>query len=251
MLVRARISHFDDEEFILLLPKSLGTKDRTIMNFPATPIKWDHTEGGNEIRGAHTIEGDVSFEVKATARADRVEIRVEVENLSNEALQDLWLFTFLAPHGAPSFQDVTGERTLFPMDGAVISVSEAPWPESETPHMAVFPARGNAERLPQQLRDLNVESAGRSTGGWMLAERSTGDGFVAIVSPNPLFLFRNQEISSLHAAPLLGDVPPGGKVVVRYWNLFGEGDREEALQAVEEASVELARTGLTPVSIND
>lgn len=191
------------------------------MNFPLQPIHWSAPESDGSIRGSYHEEGRFAFEAKVTPSPGVVSMLVDVTNLSGEVMEGAWLFTFLAPHGAPAFHDPKGERTYLSVEGRATPLAEIPWPESPRPELAAFPAMTLPQSLPDQVRGLNVEASTRPGEGWMIATNEDATASIAHVSPNPIFLFRNREISSLHVAPGLGDIAPGATARVEMRALFG------------------------------
>lgn len=201
------------------------------MNFPQDSISWSPATEAGAFEGRHTSAGRFHFQAHVSPATDGVAIRVEVANLSDEALPAAWLFTFLAPHGAPAFLDPSGERTYLPVKGVPTPISDLQWPDSSMPDLAAFPVSNAPADLPAQVLGLNVTADTRPDEGWMVAGNEAKTAYIAYVSPSPLFLFRNRGISSLHVAPHLGDIPAGGSGTVRMRVLLGEGSIDDGIAA--------------------
>jgi hypothetical protein len=241
MLVRAALPHVENQVFTLLIPKTLGTADQVLMNFPATPVNWTWAPEESVWHARYAELDVVDFQARLTAGTNSITMSYEVRNDSDHPWQDVWIFTFLAPQGGEDYRDTRGERTYIPLDGQPTLLSTLEWPSDPegNPDHAVFPFKGRQSSLPALPRGLHAESPHQPTAGWMLTMNEEGDAFAALLTPNPLFLFRNRDLSSLHVAPLLGDLAPGQTGSATVIALFGAADTETALETVFDAYARL------------
>lgn len=229
MIVRIFWPAADDQWFILLVPKTLGTAHEILANHNQQPITWSRRIEGQDVEGVYLDDPRFNFRSRLRTEGPTVVFTAEVENTSTEALDGTWLFTFLAPHGAPDFLDPEGERTFFSLAGTPTALASVAWPVSTRGNVAVYPASSARRDLPRMLVDIDALADATPDEGWMLAMNSTGDAYIGYASPNPLFLFRNKDISSLHVAPLMGDIPPGESGKVEMHAFFGQGNLEAAI----------------------
>lgn len=240
MIVRIHWPEQDDQWFILLVPKTFGTVDDILTNHTFEPITWSDRIQGQDIDGVYLDDERFDFRSRVQAHGGKVVVTVEITNTSTEVLRDGWLFTFLAPHGAPEFHDPEGERTWFSIDGTPTALASLPWPESTRGDVAVYHTATAPTRLPDMMGGIGATATARPDEGWMVATNKAGDAFVAYASPRPLFLFRNRDLSSLHVAPHLGDIPPGETVTVTMHAIFGEGNPQDAISVARQHAAELS-----------
>ncbi|MCC5874736.1 MAG: hypothetical protein JJU11_00825 [Candidatus Sumerlaeia bacterium] len=242
MIVRIHWPDQQDQWFILLVPKTFGTVDEILTNHTFQPITWSHRIPGQDIDGVYLDDERFDFRSRVKVQGDMVVVDVEITNTSTEVLRDVWLFTFLAPHGAPDFHDPNGERTYFSLDGTPSPLASVPWPESNRGDVAVYHTATAPTRLPDMMGGIGATATARPDEGWMVATNKTGDAYIAYASPQPLFLFRNRDLSSLHVAPHLGDISPGETVSVTMHALFSTGNLEDGIEAARRHAAQLARS---------
>lgn len=233
MIVRAFVPSLGGEAFNLVVPKTIGSRELEFANdTPAHQVAWS----GPDRDGAWTAEFNPGASGRYTLvlapHADSVDMEMRVWNQSRVPWTEAWAFTFLAPVDPESrFADPHRDRTFVQRKGRPTPLAHLHEPRGPRPEITAY-LHERAGRVPF-LDALGQTSDDRIDGDWMVRVARGGDAWLAVAAPRALFGFNNRTISSLHAAPLMGTIPPGGSAVARARFHFGQGGLDEALARLE------------------
>lgn len=239
MVVRARVPYLEGQEFTFLLPKTIGEQRMEFVNHPYPAPDWS----GPDERGAVTCEWSpgvlIRYRIEMVPAVDYVDLHFEVQNLTDRPWEDVWMFTFLAPMGAPAFQDQAGERTWISVAGEPLRIAEGDWKPYPRPEMTFFYLREMEDTL-RFVDGFGQTSDTRPDAPWMISTNERGDAWFGMAMPEAAFVFRNKDISSIHVAPLFGNLGPGEIASVHGRAYFAKGSLESAVERIE-ADMELLK----------
>jgi hypothetical protein len=145
------------------------------------------------------------------------------ENVSGELLEKVSAFNCLNLCNTPLFRDLPLERTrVRNQNGSWVALQNVPKMLGTDTDKQYYPCVGGI--------DLKVRMASSQTTGWGIAPAVlSGDRIVvdsvdgkwtleSVVDGQVAYFFTNWEATDagcIHAAPLFGDVPPGGEAIAR------------------------------------
>jgi hypothetical protein len=215
------------QEFRIALPELLSDA-----NHPILP--WGFVSPKFEIRdNSACLVIELPDEVRVEARVhfgrDGIEADLTATNLSTHTWEKLNAFTCFACYKAGSFYDPELTRTYFPIEGnwkPLVELRPEHGPEN-SPYTFSPVARGPSLDELWVSRRLRGHETRRASQGCACVV-SADEGWVAgVMTGKAAYLFNNQKLTCLHAAPLMGTVPPGGSSVGRCTIFIFRGTLED------------------------
>ena len=235
MVIIATVPGLGGEQFNLVLPKTISCREMELVNdAPGFAIHWDEPEADGTLRGGWDGAAAGSYALVLRPAHDHLDVQLTVTNRTRVTWTDTWAFTFMAPRDpASSFVDPTRERILVPHGGGVASLARLDAPDGPRPEITFFLREGAGNPADQPfIHAMGQTSADRVDGDWMLLLNQAEDAWVAWSVPEAMFMFNHRGLSSIHVAPLLGDLAPGESATVELRAYFARGGREEALARI-------------------
>ena len=255
-----------DDWFLLMLPKTIGERKMSMVNFPDAKIAWEVFDGEQHdtpgMVRCRTFSGVlIEYSIELVPHSDYIEATLAIKNHTDYTWHEVWMFTLLAPHGAPDFTE-TGTDTPAgdikrnaPGSGRFVEVAGQPRELSEidrTP-MNLSPDSDNKRRellamLPEEkppqevvrfMRELDAMVMERSSGAWMAGVDTERQCWIGMVVPEPVFFFTNDEIRSLHVAPNFGTIGPGEESMMKVRFYIAQGTLKNAISRMKADRKEL------------
>lgn len=157
---------------------------------------------------------------------------INVRNLQEKAWENVCAFPCFNQIDAPAFEDRRMERTFIPVGSKLTRLIDIPRVKSRSGRpFQIFLVEGAGQKV---LPDFGCTNPLRASGGYMITESRDGRWSVGMACQSPVFLFNNQEISCIHAAPGFGDMAPGEERTRSGEVRFLEGKASELARLFEE-----------------
>ena len=86
---------------------------------------------------------------------------------------------------------------------------------------------------PHFVERFQQTSTTRPDGNWMISVSKRDNAWIGTASANPVFLFNNSGLSSLHVAPGFGNIDPDEKSEVVSRVYFARGNLKQAIKRIE------------------
>ena len=210
--------------FALTIPETIGSRERMILNFPSTTIRWEGPGGDGAVSTSWTTDGVVSYDLTLTPGDEIIDAEMTIHNLSNETWHDVWSFNCLNPVKAPSFQDSLMQRTYMSTPDGPVLLSQTNRVRGARPTVGVYFTTyvEHPEQYPFVV-DFQATSPQRTNGNYLVTLSESGKAYMAATSPKALFLFNNQKFKCIHSAPNFGVIAPGESSIETCRFNFGEG----------------------------
>jgi hypothetical protein len=196
------------DEFRIALPELLSDADRPILPWGFVSPQFEIRDHVAQLR--IELPGEVRMRAGVHFGHDRIKAQVSATNLSRREWRMFNAFTCFACHKAPSFHDPAATRTYFPVDGKWTSVSELPGRGSSGSPFTFLRANGGPDLdefwVCRQLHGYCPEPASQNCACVISAD---GNWVAGVTTRSPAYLFNNQKLTCVHAAPLVRTVPPG------------------------------------------
>jgi len=234
MLVNITVPTLGGEDFVVVLPKTIGCYEMTMVNQNATGMKWESAEEEGSFIYKLSPGGLIYYTVKLVPYVDYVDIILTVQNLTRITWGDVWFFTLLAPQGESAFRDGEMRRTFVQIDGKPMLLSKTDRETNFRKEIMFYLHDSIPENHPPNFVEAFQQiSKTRPDGNWMLAVNEDNTAWYATASVNPVFLFSNTQLSSLHVAPGFGDIGPKEKSEIVSRVYFAHGSLDDAIKRIE------------------
>ena len=234
MGVDVKVPALQGQEFSLFLPKTIGCYDMTMVNQTATGMQWEPAKEAGSFRYEWASSGLIYYTIKLIPYDDYVDMVFMVQNFTRLTWSDVWFFTLLAPQGDSAFRDEQMLRTYMQVEGKPMLLSDTDRETDRRPEIMFYLHDSIPENHPPHFVEaFQQTSTTRSDGNWMISVNKRNNAWIGTASSNPVFLFNNSDLSSLHVAPGFGDIGPGEKSEVVSRVYFARGNLKSAIKRIE------------------
>ena len=242
MGVGVKAPSLQGQEFSLFLPKTIGCYEMTMVNQTATGMQWKSAEEEGAFICEWSSSGLIYYSIKLIPYDDYVDMVFMVRNFTRLTWSDVWFFTLLAPQGDDSaFRDEQMLRTYMQVGGKPMLLSDTDRETDRRPEIMFYLHESIPENHPPHfVEGFQQTSTTRPDGNWMISVSKRNNAWIGTVSANPVFLFNNSGLSSLHVAPGFGDIGPGEKSEIVSRVYFSRGNLKQAIKRIEAELPELA-----------
>lgn len=261
-------SAFGDDWFLLMLPKTIGERRMSMVNFPNAKLNWEvlndqQANNAETVRCRYFSGVLIEYSIELVPHPDYVDATFAITNHTDYIWHDVWMFTLLAPHGAPGFTrtDVNDPEGVImrkaPGLGRFVEVAGKPCELSTVDRTRVNLSSDNGSKRPELLamlpdqkpigdivrflRKLDAIVVERSSGAWMAGVDAEQKRWIGMVVPEPTFFFTNDEIRSVHVAPNFGTIGPDEKSMMKVRFYIAKGTLEEAVARMKVDRRELIK----------
>ncbi|UCD28783.1 MAG: hypothetical protein JSV03_17180, partial [Planctomycetota bacterium] len=117
MRCNARVSVLGGQTFSLVIPETIGCRERMLLNWPDVKARWDRPFNKIDVIFSSAANEHIRYEARLMPALDHVDIEMTVTNLSKKVWHDVWAFNCLNPTDAPAFKDWKLQRTYMSADG--------------------------------------------------------------------------------------------------------------------------------------
>ena len=241
MSVGVKVPDLQDQEFSLFLPKTIGCYDMTMVNQTATGMQWKSADEAGSFICEWASSGLIYYSIKLIPYDDYVDMVFMVQNFTRLTWSDVWFFTLLAPQGDSAFRDEEMLRTYMQVDGKPVLLSDTDRETNLRPEIMFYLHKNIPKNHPPHFVEaFQQTSKTRPDGNWMISTSERNNAWIGTASANPVFLFSNSGLSSLHVAPGFGDIGPGEKSEVVSRVYFARGSLNDAIKRIEKEIPDLA-----------
>lgn len=239
MVVRATVPLFENQWFLIMLPKTVGEKSMSMVNTPDATANWEE-HPDRSLTWTHDPGILLRFSIRIVPQHDHVRAYLTLTNNTHLHWEDPWFMTLFAPHGAEEFRLENGASIRLPVDGNVVESTSISRANNVHEFMTAVPSEDS--EIPHFLHDLGCTAEDSATESWMIASNQTETRWISLAASDSVFHFTNDQISSLHVAPNFGDIAPGETASTELIFRFGEGTVADAINSARSDVATLAET---------
>ena len=202
-----QLGDFPADQFRIALPELLSDAEQPILPWGFVSPQFEIQD--NVAQLLIELPGEVRMRACVHFGEDRIKAQVSATNLSKRKWRMFNAFTCFACHKAPSFHDPAATRTYFPVNGKWTSVSELPCQCSSGSPFTFLRVTGGPDLdelwICRQLHGYGTEPASQNCACVVSAD---GNWVAGVTTRSAAYLFNNQKLTCVHAAPLTRTVPP-------------------------------------------
>ena len=225
-------------------PEAIGTGDAFYLVWYPISAEWK-TQANGEIRYAwkaskqwiknasekvdrrgFPIKSGIGLTARMLPSRDRIDLSIELENLTSEPLRQAWSDGGDLQHQTERFIDNDGSRTFIRTAHGLVRLSETDRTQRVRAMYAFDPLWYQARRV-RTWEYFWGRSETRPTEALVATEASDGRGAVGIGYEHSIGLMQNSDSHHcMHSIPLFGDLAPGEARERRGVILFGSSVEE-------------------------
>ncbi len=229
MVVHLYLPKWNDEHFLFMTPKTVGTRRMAMVNFTDKNVRWTGPNEQWRTKSLFNTGTMVEYEISLLPTEDSVEAIYRLANRSGLKWESPWFFTLLAPAPESEFRtEDCSDRIFLESDGELVPASS--FLEADSNKVTWLHETKGLEGEPHFMKQVGATSSSLATSNWMVGMNGEGNRWYALTAETPLFLFHNRDICSIHVAPDFGDLDPGQKVTISTFIYFGEGSLADAME---------------------
>ena len=233
MVVHAKVPAFENQWFVIMLPKTVGEKSMSMIN-TNTKADWKaHPDGS--LTCSYNPGVLLQYEIELVPKQDHVRANLTLQNHTDHTWQNPFFMTLFAPHGAENFKLENGGEIFMPTKSGIVK-SRQPIREDVQHDFMMVLLNDKIEETdePHFLRTLDCTIKEKTTEPWMIGINAEQNRWVSMSAPDSVFHFTNDQISSIHVAPNFGELKPGHSKSLSLIFRCGSGTKEDAIQSARQ-----------------
>jgi len=231
MRVLARVPLLNNQKFKLVIPETIGSRKRLLLNWPDVKINWKGPDKNGAVSCFWTRADVVRYTARVIPATDYVDIEMTITNLSRDSWKDVWAFNCLNPLEAPDFKDWKLQRTYMSAHGQPFLMADTTRIKGHMPTVQFYLHQQIPWTHPPAFcRGFKATSPDQTDGNWIVTFSDPPGSYMAATSLDSLFLFDNLDRCCIHSAPNFGDIDPGQSSTTVSRLYLAKGNREDFLK---------------------